>query len=63
MRYHSTCRNCLCLHFFSFTEENYPVKCYCVTARYSDEDCIGYEPKDNLEYLEWMNKKRSKVND
>jgi hypothetical protein len=61
MRYLSTCRNCLCLHYFGSTEEIYPVKCYCVTIKYSDEPCIGYVPMDNLEYLEWVNEKRSKA--
>jgi hypothetical protein len=48
------------LHYFSFEEEDYPGRCYCVTAELSLEDCVGYEPKDNLEYLEWINEKRSR---
>jgi hypothetical protein len=60
IRFHSTCRNCPCMHYFNFSTENYSVKCYCVTAHYSLEDCIGYEPSDNLEYLEWCYEKRSK---
>jgi hypothetical protein len=60
MRFHSTCRNCPCLHYFRLAEEWYPVKCYCITIGYSSISCKGYEPKDNLEYLEWVNEKRSK---
>ena len=60
MKYRSTCRNCSCMHYFVNSEaELYPEKCYCVTAHYSLEDCIGYVPKDNLEYLEWINDKRN----
>ena len=59
MRYLSTCRNCPCMHYFKADDEWYPVKCYCVTARYSDESCIGYVPQDNLEYLEWVIDKRN----
>jgi ferredoxin-thioredoxin reductase catalytic subunit len=58
MKFLSGCRNCPCLHYFSTAEEVYPVKCYCVTAEYSLESCTGYEPKDNLEYLEWINDKK-----
>jgi hypothetical protein len=61
MRSLSTCRNCPCLHYFSSKEETYPVKCYCITARLSTEECSEYIPKDNLEYLEWVNEKRSKA--
>jgi hypothetical protein len=47
------------LHYFSFEEETYPRRCYCVAVKLSLEDCVGYEPKENLEYLEWINEKRS----
>ena len=52
--YQSRCRNCKCLHFYGDDSHTYPRHCYCQEAYNESEKCLGYLPKDNLEYLEWV---------
>ena len=56
MVYNSRCRNCPCLHFFGTeAKRSYPKHCYCPEQSKGIESrCFNYEPRDNLEYLEWV---------
>jgi hypothetical protein len=57
----STCRNCNCLHYYGNSESEYvPIHCYCPKLLNGASECLGYEPRNNLEYLEYLYDKKRK---
>jgi hypothetical protein len=53
---HSRCRNCSCLHWYIKGSE-WPKECYCRAMFMVNEECVNYEPTDNLEFLEYKYEK------